>query len=202
MRLFFLSLGIQLALYGVETFSGEYKMGKSFGFIPVLLAILLFFDGLSFGGQLEKEILVTDSPNEMKYGQWISRRNGEAYGASLGKALSRDILFVVPAKNIENRESSMKSEITNIAPETATAEIRKKDLPYFENGSLSKRKSRLDLSEIHLTKTSPDSSLDFISGLSAAQHKEENPLPWPLERIKENDIFKSLGFFLKLKLTF
>jgi hypothetical protein len=178
-------------------------MGKSFRISLIMVTVVLSFYSLSFGDPLAKGIIPTNSSNEMIYGQWILHQKGEAPFASPEKVGSGSTLYgVKPGKVIRNRELSMNPEITNTMQSLATTEIQKKDLSHFENSQLSKGKSSYHFGEIHLTKNNLDPSLEFISSLSVAQYKEENPPFWTLEKFRENDLFKSLAILLKLKLKF
>jgi hypothetical protein len=178
-------------------------MGKIFRISPILVTIVLSFYSLSFGDQLAKGISPTNSSNELIYGQWILPQKGEPPFSSPENAGSGSTLYgAKPSKAIRNREFSMNPEITNTMQSPATTEIQKKDLSHFENSQLSKGKSSYHFGKIHLTKNNLDPSLDFISSLSVAQYKEENPLSWTLEKFKENDIFKCLAILLELKLNF
>jgi hypothetical protein len=178
-------------------------MGKMLTISLILVTIVLSFYTLSFGDQLAKGISPTNSSNELIYGKWILHQKGEPSFSSPEKAGSGSNLYGAnSSKTLRNREFSMNPEITNTTQSPATAEIQKKDLSHFENSQLSKGKYSYHFGKIHLTKNNLDPSLDFISSLSAAQYKEENPLSWALEKFKENDIFKSLAILLELKLNF
>jgi len=178
-------------------------MGKFFRISLILVTILLSFYSLSFGDELAKGIFATNSSNELINGKWILPQEGEPPFSSPEKAGSGNNLYGAnPSKGIRNREFSMNPEITNTMQSPATTEIQEKDLSYFENSQLSKGQSNSHLAKIHLTKNNLGPSLGFISSLSVAQYKEENPLSWNLERFKEDDIFKSLAIFLELKLNF
>ena len=178
-------------------------MGKIFRISLILVTIVLSFYSPSLGDQLAKGISPTNSSNEMIYGQWILHQKGEAPFPSPEKAGSGSRLYGgKPSKAIGNREFSMNPEITYTMQSPATTEIQKKDLSHFENSQLSKGKSSYHFGKIQLTKNNLDPSLEFISSLSVAQYKEENPPFWALEKFKENDLFKSLAILLKLKLKF
>jgi hypothetical protein len=178
-------------------------MGKIFRISLILVTIVLSFYNLSFGDPLAKGIISTNSSNEMVYGQWILHQKGEAPFASPEKVGSGSTLYSAkPSKAIRNRDFPMNPEITNPMQSLASTEIQKKDLSHFENSQLSKGKSSYLFGKIHLTKNNLDPSLEFISSLSVAQYKEENPPFWTLEKFRENDLFKSLAILLKLKLNF
>ncbi len=178
-------------------------MSKSSGFSLLLIALSLFFTGVSFGGQLEREAFPTNSHDEVAYRQWTSRQREEGSLSTSGKGASGfTLLETWPNKVIGYREFSLKSEIAEIQQSSVASEIVKKGLSYFENCSLSSGKSNYALGEIRLTNGSVDSSLHFIPMFFPAQSKEENPLYWTLEKLKETDIAKSLGFLFKLKLEF
>ena len=178
-------------------------MGKILRISPILVTIVLSFYSLSFGDQLAKGISSTNSSHELIYGKWILHQEGEPPFSSPQKAGSGSNLYGAnPSKAIRNREFSMNPEITNTMQSPATTEIQKKDLSHFENSQLSKGKSSYHFGKIHLTKNNLDPSLDFISILSVAQYKEENPLSWTLEKLEENDIFKSIAILLEFNLTF
>jgi hypothetical protein len=107
-----------------------------------------------------------------------------------------------PSKAIGNREFSMNPKITNTMPSLVTTEFQRKEMSDFENSQLSREKTYYHFGKIHLTKNNLDHTSNFISILSVAQYKEENPLSWAPEKFKENDIFKSIAIFLELKLNF
>lgn len=178
-------------------------MGKMLRISLILVTIVLSFYTLGFGDPLERGIFPTNSSNELIYGKWILHQKGEPSFLSPERAGSGSNLYDAnPSNAIRNREFSMNPEITNTMQSPATTEIQKKDLSHFENSQLSKGKYSYHFGKIHLTKNNLDPALDFISSLSAAQYKEENPLSWTLEKFKENDIFKSLAILLELKLNF
>jgi hypothetical protein len=178
-------------------------MGKMFRISIILVTIVLSFYSLSFGDQSAKEKSSTNSSNDLIYGQWILHQKGEPPFSSPEKAGAGSTLYgAKPSKAIRNREFSMNPEIANTIQSPAITKIGKKELSQFENSQLSKGKSSYHLGKIQLTKNNFDPSLKFISSLSVAQYKEENPLSWTLENFKENYIFKSLAIILELKLNF
>jgi hypothetical protein len=178
-------------------------MGKILRISLILVTIVLSFYNLSFADQLAKGISSTNSPNELIYEKWILHREGIPPFSSPEKAGSGSNLYGAnSSKAIRNREFSMNPEITNTMQSSATTEIQKKDLSHFENSQLSKGRSSYHFGKIQLTKNNLDPSLDFLSILSVAQYKEENPLSWTLEKLEENDIFKSIAILLEFKLNF
>jgi hypothetical protein len=163
---------------------------------------VLSFYGLSFGEDLAKEISSTKFSNDFIQGQWILYRKGGTPFSSLVKAgFGSDSYVVKSSKDVKNRESSMNPEITNTLHSPTKPEIPEK-LHHFETSQPSKGKSSYHFGKIQLTRNNLDPSVDFISSLSLAKHKEENPLLWTLDKFKESDIFKSLGILLELKLNF
>jgi hypothetical protein len=178
-------------------------MGKIFRISPILLPLVLFSYGLSFGDQAAKGISPTNSPNELIYGTWILHQKGEASSSSVDRAGFGITLYGRKAsKAIWNRVVSMNPEITNSLQSPATTGFQKKELPDLENSKLSEGKPNYHFWEIHITRNNLDPSLSFISRLSSIEYEKENPLFRALENFKESDIFKSLAIFLELKLNF
>jgi hypothetical protein len=180
-------------------------MGKIFKISLIPAAILLSFYNLSFGDELGKGISPTNSSSELIYGPWIlpQDQKGEALFPSPDKAEFAGFLYGgKPNKTIGNREFSMNPEITNTPASTVTTEYSKEEMPDFENRQLSRGKSSYRFGKIHLIKNTLDHSLSFIPSLSAVPYKEENPLSWAPEKIRESDIYRSLAIFLELKFNF
>jgi len=178
-------------------------MGKIFRIGLLLAAIVLSFYSLSFGEQEAQGISPTNSSNELVHGQWILQQKAEApFSSPQKEGLGRTPNGAKPSKTIKNREFPMIPEIINTMASPVTTEIQARDLSHCENSQLSKGKSSYHFGKIHLTKNNLAPSLDFISSLFLAQHKEENPPSWTLEKLKENGLFKSLAIFLELKLKF
>jgi hypothetical protein len=176
-------------------------MDKILRISPILISIVLSFYSISFGDQLAKSS--TNYSNEMIYGKWILHQEGEAPLLSPERAESGSNLHGANlSQAISNREFFMNPENTNRRQSPATTEIQKKDLYLFEDGQLSKGKSRCHFGKIHLTKNNLDPSLEFIPILSLAQYKEENPGFWTLEKFRGDDIFKSIAIILEFNLNF
>ncbi len=149
-------------------------MSKSSGFSPPLIALSLFFTGVSFAGQLEREAFPTNSHDEMAYRQWTSRQKEEGSLSTSGKPASGfTLLETWPNKVIGYREFSLKPEIAEIQLPPAASEIVMKGPNYFENRSLSGGKSNYAVGEIHLTNGSVDSSLHFIPMFSRLNRKRK-----------------------------
>ncbi len=178
-------------------------MGKIFMIALILGTIVLSFYSLSLADEESKGISPTNYSNELIYGQWILQQKGAGPFAFPTKAgFASTLNGAKPNKAIRNREVPMEPVITKPMQYPAAAEILERDLSYYENSQPSKGKSGYHFGKIHLSKDSLDHSLDFISRLTVAQFKEENPPSSTLEKFKENDIFKSLAIFLELKLNF
>lgn len=178
-------------------------MGKFLMISLIPVTMVLPFYSLSFADEEAKGIFPTNSLNELIYGQWILQRKGEPAVASSKKAgFGSTPNGIKPGKAIRNREFPMDPEITNTMHYPAAPEIQERDLLYSDNSQPPKGKSGYCFGKIYLTKNNLEPSLDFISRLSVAEFKEENPSSWTLERFKENDIFKSLAIFFELKLKF
>ena len=130
-------------------------------------------------------------------------KKGEAPFLYLGRAGFGSTRYLTkPNKAISNQGFPMNPEISNTLDSFATTEIQKKEVSNIENSELSKENSSYHFGKINLIKTNLEPSLNFISSLSVAHYKEENPLSWTLEKLKDTDIFKSLAIFLELKLKF
>ena len=178
-------------------------MGKVLNIILILVTIVLSFYSLSSGGQLEKGLLPTNFFHELNYSQWILNQKGNLPFLLFEKAGSGNTLYGDrPIKALRDREFSLNSKVTNTMQSPATTDIQKKKFSHFENGQLLKEKSNYPFEKIHLTGNNLDYSPNFIFNLSVVKYKEENTLPWTLERFKENDFIKSLAILLELSLNF
>jgi len=182
-------------------------MGKVVRIILIPASIVISFYGLSFGDQLKKGELPTNFSQAFIYSKLILHQNGDPPFSLYEKAGSGNtFLGGKPNGAIKDREFSMNPEFTNTMPSPATTDIQKRKLSHFENSPLFEEKSSYHFGKTHLAGNNLGFSLNFISSLSGAKYKEENPLSWTLERLKENDIlndiFKSLGILLEIKLNF
>ena len=178
-------------------------MGKIPRVSLILITIVPFFYSLSFGDELARMTTPAHSSNELIYGQSMLHKKGEAPFLWLGRAgFGSTVYLTRPPKAISNQGFPMNPEISNTLDSFATTEIQKKEVSNIENRELSKEDSSYHFGKINLTKTNLEPSLNFISSLSVAHYKEENPLSWTLEKLKDTDIFKSLGIFLELKFKF
>jgi len=181
---------------------GGLKMGKGFGISLILVTIVLFFHGLSFGDGIEKGILPTNSSPKLIYSQWVLSQKGDLPSSSFEKTGSINTLYGGrPINAIRDPQFSVKPEVINIMQSPHTTDFQRRESSYFENGPLMKEKSSYHLLGIHLTGNDPDSSLNFIPSLSVANYGENTQFS-TLERFRETDIFKSLAIFLELKLNF
>lgn len=182
-------------------------MGEVVRIILILVSIVISFYGLSFGDQLETGELPTNFFQEAICSQLILHQKGAPPFSLYEKAGSENTFCGdKPIKAIRDQEFSMNLEVINTVPSPATTDIQKKKLSHFENDQLFGEKSGYHFGKTHLAQNNLDFSLNFISSLSGAKYKEENPLCWTLERLKENDILndilKSFGILLEIKLNF
>ena len=178
-------------------------MAKIFRICLIPLVIVLSFCSLSFGEQLERATWPTNSSNRLIYGPCIVHQKGEIPFSSPEKTEFGGAPYIArPSKAVSNQGISKIQEISNTIESFATTIIPQKDLSDFKNHELSMINSSCHFGKINFIKTNLEPSLNFISSLSLAHYKGENPLSWTLEKFKENDIFKPFAIFLELELNF
>ncbi len=169
----------------------------------ILATIMISFHGLSAGGPLEKRMPPAIYSQDLINNQWILQQKEDLLFLSAKKAGSGNTLYgdrLIRA--IRGQELSMNPEVINALQSPAKADIQKRESSQFENGEPFREKSGYHFGKISLTGNNLDSSINFISSLSLSKHKEENTLSRTLEKLKENDIFKSLAILLEIKLNF
>ncbi len=170
--------------------------------ITLILVIIIFFHGVSFGEQLEKGMPLTYFSQGLIYSQGILYENGDLAPSLPEKAGSGNTLYGDnPIKAVSDPKFSFKPEVSYTMQSLATTDIQKKEISRFENGQLFMEKSSYPFGKFQLTGKNPNSSSNYLFSLWVSKY-DENTLSSQLERLKESDIFKSLAILLELKWNF